>query len=136
MKTKTDEVMEEHAELQLAPFIDCILFLLFFFLAASTMQKPHKQLDIQLPNSAAAKEKATRNEAIIFQLSREGGVYYDNQEMTKQSLHKLIRESATENPNREVRIDADRQVASQHLVYLLDLLQFEGLNKVAIRTLD
>ena len=69
-------------------------------------------------------------------MSKEGDVYLENELMTKGLLHKKIREAATTNNKREVRIDADRRTAAQHLVYLLDLLQFEGLNNVAIRTRD
>jgi biopolymer transport protein ExbD len=136
MRIKTGGGLEGLGEVQMGPLIDCVFLLLIFFLVTATMQKPHKELDLQLANSAAAKEAASTYDTLIFQMSKDGEVYYDNQLMTKGTLHKTIREAAKANSQREVRIDADRRCAAQHLVYMMDLLQFEGLNKVAIRTRD
>jgi biopolymer transport protein ExbD len=136
MKIKRDTSLEGLGEVQMGPLIDCVFLLLIFFLVTATMQKPHKELDLQLPHSAAAKEAASNFETLIFQISKDGEIYYDNQLLTKGTLHKTIREAAKANNQREVRLDADRRCAAQHLVYLLDLLQFEGLNKVAIRARD
>jgi biopolymer transport protein ExbD len=135
VKIKKD-LFDSLGDVQMGPLIDCVFLLLIFFLVTATMQKPHKELDLQLPNSAAARETASTPETLIFQMSKEGDVYLENELMTKGLLHKKIREAATTNNKREVRIDADRRTAAQHLVYLLDLLQFEGLNNVAIRTRD
>jgi biopolymer transport protein ExbD len=120
----------------MGPLIDCVFLLLIFFLVTATMQKPHKELDLRLPHSAAAKQAASTYETLIFQMSKDGEIYYENQLLTKGTLHKTIRAAAQANNQREVRIDADRRCAAQHLVYLMDLLQFEGLNKVAIRACD
>jgi biopolymer transport protein ExbD len=136
MRIKTGASLEGLGEVQMGPLIDCVFLLLIFFLVTATMQKPHKELDLQLPNSSAAKLTASNYETLIFILSKDGEIYYDNQLLTKGTLHKTIREAATANNQREVRIDADRRCATQHLVYLMDLLQFEGLNKVAIRSRD
>jgi biopolymer transport protein ExbD len=35
-----------------------------------------------------------------------------------------------------VRIDGDKRVAFEYIAYLLDLLQFEGLNHVNLRSRD
>jgi hypothetical protein len=36
--------------------------------------------------------------------------------------------------DRRVRVEADRQTAFQHLVYVMDMLQFEGLRNVGFKS--
>ena len=45
---------EGEVDVQMTPLIDCVFLLLVFFLVAATLKKPHKELEIQLPHSAAA----------------------------------------------------------------------------------
>ena len=58
MKIKKD-LFDSLGDVQMGPLIDCVFLLLIFFLVTATMQKPHKELDLQLPNSAAARETAS-----------------------------------------------------------------------------
>jgi biopolymer transport protein ExbD len=131
-----DEDVQHQNPLPVTPLIDCFVLILVFFLACASMTKPHKELDLQLAQSSAAKLTASLPETLIFVVSQGGEVYMENQLLTKGALHRKIREAAAENNKRQVRVDADRRCAAQHLVYLLDLLQFEGLKNVGIRTRD
>ncbi len=126
----------EEAGVQMAPLIDCVFLLLIFFLVAATLKKAHKELDLELPHSAAAIETKSKYDTLILEVAKDGTVYLESEPVSARFLHKKLRESATKNPNRRVRIDADRRTAAQHLVQLLDLCQFEGLNNVGLRTRD
>lgn len=135
MRVKTAE-QEEGAEVQMAPLIDCVFLLLIFFLVAATLKKAHKELELELPHSAAAIKTKSEAETLIIEITKDGQAYMDAEPMSKRLLHKRIREAAAEAPNRRVRIDADRATAFQYIVNMLDLLQFEGLNNVGVRTRD
>ena len=131
-----DDNQDDGAEVQMAPLIDCVFLLLIFFLVAATLKKAHKELEIQLPHAAAAIKTKSEPDTLIIEVAKDGTIYMDAQSMTKRLLHKRLRESAAEAPDRRVRVDADRQTAFQHIVYIMDLLQFEGLNNVGVRTRD
>lgn len=132
--TTTDQ--DEGTEVQMAPLIDCVFLLLIFFLVAATLKRAHKELELELPHSSAAIKTKSEADTLIMEVTRDGTVHIDAQPMTQRLLHKRIRQAATEAPNRRVRIDADRATAFQHIVHLLDLLQFEGLNNVGVRSRD
>jgi biopolymer transport protein ExbD len=125
---------EDRAEVHMAPLIDCVFLLLIFFLVAGTLKKAHKELEIELPNSAASKEAKSEYATLIIEVTRDGKIYLDSEPMTKTLLRARLRNAAAEFPERQVRIDGDRNTAYQHITYLMDLLQFEGLKNVRFRT--
>lgn len=134
MRVRVQE--EEEVGVQMGPLIDCMFLLLIFFLVSATLKKAHKELAIDLPHSAAATEAKSKYDTVIIEVASDGTVHLEGQPVTQRLLHKRLRELATENPNRQVRIDADRRTVFQHIVHILDLCQFEGLNRVGVRARD
>ena len=127
---------DEKAEVQMAPLIDCVFLLLIFFLVAASLKKVHKDLELELPHSAAAIKTKSKHETLIIEMDREGTVHIEMEPVTTKKLHAVLRQKADENPNRRVRIDADRRAAAHYLVHLLDLCQFRGLNDIGVRSRD
>jgi len=134
MKVKLDE--QEEVGVQMAPLIDCVFLLLIFFLVAATLKKAHKEVEIELPHSGAAIPAVSKYDTLIIEITKDGTVYLESQPVTQRLLHKRLRQAATENRKRRVRIDGDRRTAFQHVVHVLDLCQFEGLKNVGVRTRD
>ena len=135
MKSRLRET-EDEVNVQMTPLIDCVFLLLVFFLVAATLKKPHKELEIQLPHSAAAALTASRYDTLVIEMTDKGEIYIDSAPITKQLLNEKLHAVAADTPNRRIRIDADRRTAVQYLVRLLDHLQFVGLNNVGVRTKD
>ena len=133
MKSRTDD-HDDEIDVQMTPLIDCVFLLLVFFLVAATLKKPHKELELELPHSAAAAEVATRYETLVIEMTKDGEIYLEQEAMTKKLFNEKLHTIAEATPNRRVRIDADRRAPVQHLVRLLDHLQFVGLNNVGIRS--
>ncbi len=133
---KTRLTGEEEPAVQFAPLIDCVFLLLIFFLVAATLKKPHKEVEIELPHSAAAEEVQAEYHTVIIEVTKDGDVYLESEPVGTNLLRKRLRALAEEDPNRRVRIDGDRRTAFQHVVQVLDLCQFEGLNNVGVRTRD
>ncbi|HUT33130.1 MAG TPA: biopolymer transporter ExbD [Planctomycetota bacterium] len=134
MRVRIEE--EDDVGIQMGPLIDCMFLLLIFFLVSATLKKAHKEIALELPHSAAATEAKSKYDTVIIEVTADGTVHLEGQPVTQRLLHKRLRELATENPNRQVRIDADRRTVFQHIVHILDLCQFEGLNRVGVRARD
>ena len=118
------------------PLIDCFVLILVFFLSCASVTKPHKEVGIILPHSAAATNAVAKHSTVIIEVAADGTLIYEQEPITHQLLQKKLREAAADNKDRRVRIDGDRRVAFQHVVHLLDICQFEGLNSVGVRTRD
>ena len=135
MRARAGEA-EEEVDVQMTPLIDCVFLLLVFFLVAATLKKPHKELEIHLSHSAAAKVVASRYDTLVIEMTKEGDIYIESEPMTKQLLNERLHAVAADTPNRRIRIDADRRAPVQYLARLLDHLQFVNLNNVGVRSRD
>ncbi len=127
---------DDHIEIMLVPLIDCLCFLVFFFLAASTLKKIEKELPIQLPKSAAAVSISGSVKAVSIAIDREGRVYLGSQPVSSDMLHQHIRDVAKANPLQKIRLDVDAATRGQDIIRILDLCQFEGLKNVSFHIAD
>jgi biopolymer transport protein ExbD len=132
---------DEEPEIGLIALIDCIFFLLMFFMVATSFKqvdqaRKEKELAIQLPQATATLVAAQTAKAapLVITLNAQGTVFIDNTPLSLQALHDRLREEAARNPARPIRLDGDRRTPYQHIVRVLDLAQFEGLTQVSLRT--
>jgi biopolymer transport protein ExbD len=127
-------------EIGLIALIDCIFFLLMFFMVATSFKQKEQQhkdkpLPIQLPRSGAS---LTRTEAapdpLVIRVDRAGNVMLGDAMTSIEALHARLREESARQPGRPVRIAGDGRVPYQSIVRVLDLCQFEGLTNIAMLT--
>jgi biopolymer transport protein ExbD len=131
---------DEQPEIGLIALIDCIFFLLMFFMVATSFkqqmgEKPQKELPITLP---AAQMSLDRNGAspppLTIAIDKFGKLYVDDERVSAQGLHDRLAQEAASNPGRPVRIDGDEMTRYQDIVHVLDLCQFEGFTKISMHT--
>lgn len=133
---------EEAPEIGLIALIDCIFFLLMFFMVATSFKqqtdgRAGKDLAVTLPTSAVSLDAATAApEVLAIGVDVKGGVYWGREPVSTVVLRERLHAAAQRNPNQAVRIDGDARVAYQQIVHLLDLCQFEGLTRISLRTRD
>lgn len=131
----------ENVEPNMAPMLDCIFLLLIFFLVATSFNKDEnqteevQQLNIMLPDSAAAfKMGIDVEQPLVIGVNRKGQFFLNNKRVPVKKLHQVLKNQAAENPDKRIRIDGDKGTPLQHVVHLMDLCEFEGLNNIGIRT--
>lgn len=133
---------DEQPEIGLIALIDCIFFLLMFFMVATSFkhqdeQKKEKRLPIVLPSSTVSLNASQAASApLVIGVDKAGKFYIDNAKISVQGLHDVLKKEAAANPKRTIRIDGDQHTAYQNIVHLLDLCQFEGLTNIAMHTRD
>jgi biopolymer transport protein ExbD len=131
---------DEQPEIGLIALIDCIFFLLMFFMVATSFKQQteiekRKELPVTLPSASASLTSSSASAtALIIGVDKTGRFYADGQLIGTQALHELLREEAARDANRNVRIDGDRFAAYQHIVHVLDLCQLAGLTHISMHT--
>jgi len=131
---------DEQPEIGLIALIDCIFFLLMFFMVATSFKQKeeiekNKELPITLPTSTVALQRSAANvNALVISIDSSGKFYVDGQAVTTQGLHDRLRKEASANHDRRIRIDGDGGTPYQNIVHVLDLCQFEGLTNIAMHT--
>ena len=91
---------EEQPEISLIALIDCIFFLLMFFMVATSFQKQaegkaQKQLPITLPESAVSLDKSTADPSpVVIGVDVKGGVYWGREPVTTVQLRERLHANA------------------------------------------
>lgn len=130
---------EEAPEIGLIALIDCIFFLLMFFMIATSFKQPEAEkqmaLPVVLPAAQMSLERAQAAPApLAIGVDSKGKLYLDGKQVTVQELHDRLKSEAAANPARPIRIDGDEMARYQDIVHVLDLCQFEGFTRIAMHT--
>src|SRR5436190_2443600 len=131
---------DEQPEIGLIALIDCIFFLLMFFMVATSFkqqvgEKPLKELPVVLPTAQMSLDRARADApALTIGVDKAGKLYIDGDSVSVQGLHDRLRQVAASNPGRRIRIDGDEMARYQDIVHVLDLCQFEGFTKISMHT--
>ena len=133
---------DQDPEIGLVALIDCIFFLLMFFMVATTF-KQHEQnrknraIPVDLPKSAVSLElEDATNPGLVIAVDREGRAFVDGESVSQRELHDRLRAAAARDRNMSVRIDGDRRASFQDMVRVMDLCAFEGLTNLAVHIRD
>ena len=100
---------DEQPEIGLIALIDCIFFLLMFFMVATSFkqketQHKDKALAITLPRSSATLDLAdAAPDPLVIRIGRDGDVAIDDRKLSIEDLHERLRAAAQANPGRPVR---------------------------------
>ena len=132
----------DEPEIGLIALIDCIFFLLMFFMVATSFKqqvgdKKPEDLQIVLPRAQASllASSAAPAEPLVIGVDAQGQVYWGGTErVSQQALHDKLRAEGQASPKRSVRIDGDQRASYQHIVRVVELCAFEGLTQVSLRT--
>jgi len=127
---ETDDVA-----VQLTTFMDMAFLLLVFFLVTASLRKPHKELQIDLPDAAYSKIAKAPKQELVISIDQKGKVYLDREVIfSDQELTKRLQHIALSAPQTRVRIDADRQASVFHLSKVIDLCQLYNIKNIGLRT--
>lgn len=138
MRIKLGE--DEAPEIGLIALIDCIFFLLMFFMVATAFkqpvgEKPQKELPVTLPAAQMSLDRVGAGAPpLTIGVDKHGKLYLDGDQVSVQGLHDRLKHEAANKPGRPIRIDGDQMARYQDIVHVLDLCQFEGFTKISMHT--
>jgi len=131
---------DEQPEIGLIALIDCIFFLLMFFMVATSFkqvvgEKAPKELPVILPTAQMSLDRVgAGTPPLTIGVDKKGKLYVDGSRVSVQGLHDRLRQEAASNPGRPIRIDGDEMARYQDIVHVLDLCQFEGFTRISMHT--
>ena len=131
---------DEEPEIGLIALIDCIFFLLMFFMVATSFKlqeaADHDRLQrIMLPKADVAFAVGdAAPDPFVIGIDAEGRLLQGDEPVSLERLREQLHAIASSDRQRLIRIDGDQRTSLQQLVHVLDLCQFEGLTQIAVRT--
>jgi biopolymer transport protein ExbD len=127
-------------QLNLTPIIDCMVFLLIFFLCTLNLKKPEKLLPVTLPFAGHAKDAKLQGE-VITTITKDGERYisdrktYHNQApVPRADFIAYLNQLSQTTPTPPIRVDIDSAAQYSHVMEVIDSLELYGLNKIYMRS--
>jgi biopolymer transport protein TolR len=118
------------AEINVTPFVDVVLVLLVIFLITAPMLLGG--IDVRVPRTA------TRNiqpeERLVLSVTRDRGVFLDNQPISLDRLSKVLSGMVQRNPKASVFLKADEAVAYGTVMKVMDIIKKAGVDRVGMVT--
>lgn len=78
----------EDIGIDLTPLIDVVFMLLIFFIMTTTFSRP--ALDIVLPKSETAEQRADRNRALVISIKADGSLYHNDRSIGLSELAAIL----------------------------------------------
>jgi biopolymer transport protein ExbD len=110
------------------PLVDVMMVLLTIVLMTSTFVASGA-IPVQLPK--AGHKQAAVLKAVTVTIDKKGAVYYESAPVTVRGLQEKLSALGQDTP---IQVRADRSIALQDCVDVLDLLSANGFKKVSLQT--
>ena len=108
------------AQLSLTSMLDVIFLLLCFFVTASVFSQWESEISIKLPSAETSDEPDRLPGEIIVNLTKDGGVVVNGKSLELDDLKVRLQKIAKFYPGQAVIIRADKGLAYEKLVKVID----------------
>lgn len=118
----------------MAPLIDVVFLLLIFFLVATTIKSEDKEIELDLPEmKSTTRVKKEVAEFVIIAIDADGVIYLDGEEATREYLKQELRAIAETEPDKRIRLDADRAAPFRSVAEVLDQIKILDLKNFGVK---
>ena len=119
------------SEINVTPLVDVMLVLLVIFIL--TVPVLTQSVRVDLPRTQTA-DTVTRPETVTLSVSEDRMLYWNGNRIDETELEKALAEAAAADPQPEIRLYGDRQVAYERIVRVMAAVQKAGIEKLAFVT--
>lgn len=120
--------------LQLAPFIDVILFLLIFFLLTWNVARYEAELAVRLPTAQQAETSTRIPGEILININRVGEIIVNRRTLSPDELRTILTKVTRDFPDQAVILRADADVPYQKVITVIDLCKAANVTNIAFTT--
>jgi len=128
---RSKRALASQADLQMTPLIDMVFILLIFFMV-TTQFVSDTGLHVERPRSAASDSLA--QESISVAMNADGQINVDGQRMGLFSVRPCIQRKLRHRPGLAALIVADKALALDRVVQVIDEVRAAGVTQVALGT--
>jgi biopolymer transport protein ExbD len=127
-------INQDPIQLQLAPMIDVILFLLCFFLLTWNLARYEQDLEVKVPVAKNGKDPARLPGEVIINLRSDGTVELERTTLSLAQLQQKLSEIQTVYPEQAVVLRGAENVEYKWVVKVLDACRAAKLTNIAFAT--
>jgi biopolymer transport protein ExbD len=124
-----EEVM---SEINMTPLVDVMLVLLIVFMI--TVPVLTHTIPVALPRADAAPPTLTESPTLIISVTLDGALHWNDELINAEQLAQRLHSVAAQNPQPDVQLRGDRQVAYEKVMQVMAAAQQAGLQKLGFVT--
>ena len=133
MRIKIPE-SDSHIHLDFVPMVDVLFNLVIFFLLATTIKQAEREMQIALPQAAAAAPISTALREFIVNVDDQGRAFVLGREVGIEELKQTVQNLVAENPAQKVTVRGDRNASYASIATVLDVCKSAGLQQPYLDT--
>ncbi len=118
------------AEINMIPLIDVALVLLIIFMVLTPILV-RSQIQVNLPGAATV-TPTPEQRTLNVQVAKDGQIYVADQAVLPDALEAALRGQIPTPADQTVVIEADKQVAFEHVVKVMDTVKKIGVTKMGV----
>ena len=130
MPLKTQQ--DEQPALNLTPMIDVVFLLIIFFMVATKFSERERDIELELPEVAAASALTSAPKQRVVAITSEGQATLDGTEVSLTELTNALTAARQEYPNTSVVIRGDASCAFQHVAAALAACKDANISDLGI----
>lgn len=119
------------SDINMVPLIDVMMVLLIIFIITVPVLTHTVKLDLPRANNTP---QVVKPESINLSIATDGAVFWNNDRLNEQQLAQRLEVAATNEPQPEIFILADRKVEYEHVAKTMAAVQRSGLLKLGFVT--
>jgi biopolymer transport protein TolR len=118
------------SNINITPLVDIFLVLLIIFMITSTVLD-QQEIKINLPKAAHAGTEAPKASGLV--MDKEKNLFLDGVPSDSASIAAQLQNAVIKNPDHQVLIAADQDLAYREIVRLIDIVRGAGITKYALK---
>jgi len=119
------------SQINITPLTDVALVLLIIFMVTTPLIM-QAGVKVNLPATVTSEVQPETN--LTITVTREGNVYFNEKQVTMESLRFYVEQGLMTNKERLIIINADKEVLHGQVVSVLDMVKLAGAKRIAIAT--
>jgi biopolymer transport protein ExbD len=127
-------IQNDSMALQLAPFIDVILFLLTFFLLTWNISRYEAELSVSLPVAEQGEISKRMPGEILINVERDGAIILNRRQLRAAELTDILAQVTRDFPDQAVILRADARTSYQDIIRVIDICKSAKVWNIAFTT--
>jgi biopolymer transport protein ExbD/biopolymer transport protein TolR len=123
-----------NSDINVIPMADIMLVLLIIFMVVTPMIQKGKQVELAQVDNPADMKEADKEDAIIVAVTRDGGIFLGNDQVTRETLGAKIRDLVSNRVDKTVFVKSDGRAKYGDVVAVVDEVRASGVDQLGLLT--
>lgn len=129
-------VHHEEIGLQIAPMVDVVLLLLFFFMLSGKLTKAEKMMDVKMPLALTGKVPVDEGDRDVINIDAGGQLFSGNRAVTSKELTTHLKERFKNYPPLKLYIRADANTSGKQIKEVMRIASEAGAVEIVFGVIN